>query len=196
MSDIEHSFNFILVGESNVGKTSILYKFVDNTFIDNYIATIGTDYKKKIINIDGKKISLRIWDTAGEERFRTLSFKNFKRCNGIILTFDLSDKSSFEKITYWLEQINLNIDIDYSSIILLGNKCDIKEREKFDEEINNFTKKINLKYFETSAKTGENIENAILYLTREIISKKKPNDDSFTLNKKKIKKNKNKKCSC
>jgi small GTP-binding protein len=70
MSHIDHSFNFILVGESNVGKTSILYKFVDNTFIDNYIATIGTDYKKKIINIDGKKISLRIWDTAGEERFR------------------------------------------------------------------------------------------------------------------------------
>ena len=194
MSDIDYSFKITLIGESNVGKTSILYKFVDDTFIDNYFVTIGTDFKKKILNVDGKKISLKLWDTAGEERFRTLSFSTYKNCDGIIIIFDLSDKSSFEKINFWLEQINLKSEIDVTSIILLGNKCDIKEREKFDEEINNFTKKINLKYFETSAKTGENIENAIVYLIRDIISNQKPKEDSFTLDKEKIKKNKNKKC--
>ncbi len=78
MSDIDYSFKLTLVGESNVGKTSILYKFVDDTFYDNYYATIGTDFKKKILNVDGKKISLKIWDTAGEERFRTLSFSTLK----------------------------------------------------------------------------------------------------------------------
>ena len=147
MSNVDYNYKIILIGESNVGKTSILYKFVDDKFFNNYIVTIGIDYKNKIIKIEEKSISLKIWDTAGEERFRTLSFGHFKNCDGVALIFDLSDKKTFGKINYWLQQINLHIKTENISIVLLGNKCDINEKANFDDEIDKLTKKLKIKIF-------------------------------------------------
>ena len=102
---IDHTFKFHLVGDSGVGKSCLLLRFVDNTYRDSYISTIGLDFKTKTIAVDKKLIKLHIWDTAGQERFRTIPSGFSANPHGIILCYDVTDQSSFTNIKHWLEEI-------------------------------------------------------------------------------------------
>jgi len=154
----ELDLKILLVGDTCVGKTSILSKYIDDIFEENHISTIGVEYKVKSIIINGIKINLRIWDSSGQDRFRSITQSFFRNADGILFIFDLTEKKTFEGVKQWL------IDSEYYDLnikkILVGNKVDLVEKRKVDKVIiDNFVKKIQLKYYEMSAKDGTNIDN-------------------------------------
>ena len=159
------SANYVIklltLGETEVGKTSIVLRYSDDKFHEDKIATIGIDFKIKIIRKGNEVIKVSIYDTAGEERFKTLIKHYYRGANGILLIFDLTKKSTFDKLNIWLEDLRENSDnIDNLYIHLIGNKNDLEEQRAISfEEATNFAKKNKLPYMEVSAKTGKNIKN-------------------------------------
>ena len=159
------SANYVIklltLGETEVGKTSIVLRYSDDKFHEDKIATIGIDFKIKIIRKGNEVIKVSIYDTAGEERFKTLIKHYYRGANGILLIFDLTKKSTFDKLNFWLEDLRENSDnIDNLYIHLIGNKNDLEEQRAISfEEATNFAKKNKLPYMEVSAKTGKNIRN-------------------------------------
>ena len=121
MSEYSHTFKFMILGDSAVGKTSILSRIVENWFAKNYKATLGLDFRTTEITVNDKKIKLQIWDTAGQERFRSITKTLFKTPDGIVLVYDVTNEASFSKINYWIEQIKSNAKKNIS-LVLLGNK--------------------------------------------------------------------------
>ena len=189
----------LTLGETTVGKTSLLNKFTENTFSKTQFATIGIDFKLKKININGKTIELKIWDTAGQERYRNLTKQYYKGADGILLIFDLTKKETFLKINDWIDQLNSHFNHDEISIILIGNKKDLSDREISYEEGNERGKELNILYFETSAKTGENVNEAFNCLTNEILKKKGiflERNNSLQINQKKFLQKTSKKNCC
>ena len=159
------SANYVIklltLGETEVGKTSIVLRYSDDKFHEDKTATIGIDFKIKIIRKGKEVIKVSIYDTAGEERFKTLIKHYYRGANGILLIFDLTKKSTFDKLNIWLEDLRENSDnIDNLYIHLIGNKNDLEEQRAISfEEATNFAKKNKLPYMEVSAKTGKNIKN-------------------------------------
>lgn len=168
-----HTFKILTLGESGVGKTCILRRFVEGQFNKNYLATIGIDFKTKNITIGETVIRLKIWDTAGQDRFRNITRQYYKEADGILLVFDLSDNHSYENINYWIDQITQNTEADQIGLVLVGNKADIDSREITTEMGNELAMKYSLNYYETSALNGSNITECIECLTKEIINKQK-----------------------
>ena len=109
MSTDNNTFKILTLGESGVGKTAILRRYVENKFEKHHLATIGIDYQSKTIKIKNKEIKLKIWDTAGQERYLNLASHLYKGADGIMLVYDITDEYSFSKITDWMEQINSNL---------------------------------------------------------------------------------------
>ena len=103
----DHIFKLLLIGDAGVGKSSILLRFTDDAFEEHLASTIGVDFKVKTVTMRGKTLKLTIWDTAGQERFRTLTSSYYRGCHGIILVFDVTDRSSFEHVRMWLDEIEL-----------------------------------------------------------------------------------------
>ena len=167
-------FKLLILGETSIGKTCIIERYSQNSFNDNYIATIGMDMSKKRIEINKYDIDLTIMDTAGQERFRSLTKMFYKGADGILVGFDLTNKNSFEQVNYWIEQIEEKKNKDFPvSIVLFGNKCDKKRQIVVkDDEIELLKKKYNFQYFATSAKDGTNVKNAFEYLIKTIIKAK------------------------
>ena len=158
--DMEESkqldFNVILVGDSNVGKTSILKKFIDGSFANKLTCTISVEYFAKNLKIDKNLYAkLAIYDTAGQEKYRSLTRQYYHNANGVILVFDLTNENSFTKLNGWIKEINDNAG--NVEIFLVGNKSDIEDRKITKIKAENFAKEKNLKYIETSAKEGTNI---------------------------------------
>jgi len=171
-------FEVILVGESNVGKTSIFKKFIDDTFSDTLACTINIDYRVKSIKINENLIvDLKIYDTAGQEKFKALTKKYYQNSNGVILVFDLTDENSFTKLNKWVNDINDNAG--NVEVILVGNKSDLENRKVSETKAQIFAKEKKMKYIETSAKEGKNI----LLLFEELIigMNKRKNDESSSI---------------
>ena len=166
------AFKILTLGESGVGKTSILLQFAENKFPKLHLATLGIDFRSKIIHVSDKDIKLKISDSAGQERFHVITRAMFKDANGIALIYDVTDKNSCSKIKYWIEQIKSNISEKDISLVLLGNKCDMKEREVSQQQGKEMAQELNISYFETSAKTGKGINEAFEHLAKEIMKKK------------------------
>jgi len=187
----------ITIGDSHVGKSCLLLKYIDNKFSNLYVSTIGFDLKHKQITLkDGNKAKLTLYDTAGQERFRSLARNYIRKANGILLIYDISDKSTFININKWMENIEDEIDTKLP-IILVGNKSDLNDKRKVtNEEGGNKAKEYGFPFFETSCKTGDNVNNVFIELAELVYEKfgKKPSKNSN----KKIKKgsSKNKKKSC
>lgn len=177
MSDTTHTYKILTIGESGVGKTCILRRFVENKFLKNHLATIGIDFKTKNIKVNDIEIKLKIWDTAGQERFRNITNQYYKGADGIVLVFDLTDMNTFDKINDWVSQITSNTKEDEICLVLLGNKCDSDQRNVSDEYGINKAKELGIRYFETSALNGTNINEAFNYLTERIMEKKGIKDD-------------------
>ena len=164
-------FKFLILGESSVGKTSIIEKYVNNTFNENYLVTIGMDIRYKRIEINNCDINIVINDTAGQERFRSMTKMVYKGADGILLGFDLTNKETFNKVNYWIGQIEDNKNKDYLvSLVLFGNKCDKKEQIVVnDDDIESLKRQYNLEFFATSAKDGTNVQEAFEYLIKKTI---------------------------
>ena len=169
----------LIIGDSTVGKTSIITRFANGTFNSNYLATVGLDNFTKDEIIDNKTIRIKIWDTAGQERYKSLTKGFFRNAEGVMLVYDVTNSETYENLKYWMQSIknNLGNSIDDIPIIIIGNKIDCQEREVSVEEAENFWKEQGFSYFETSAKTGENIEKTIKFLVKRVINVKEGNKD-------------------
>jgi small GTP-binding protein len=158
------STNYIIkiltLGETQVGKTSIVLRYSEDKFNYNKIATIGIDFKIKIIRKGNEKIKVSIYDTAGQERFQNIVKHYYKGANGVLLIYDITKRDTFKKLEFWIEDLKENADnIDNLFIYLIGNKNDMEEkREVSFQEATDFAKDKQLPYIEVSAKTGNNIK--------------------------------------
>ena len=168
------SYRFLILGESKVGKTSILERYINKTFKENYLSTIGMDKRYKKLKINEKDLDIYITDTAGQERFRSITKMFYKGADGILIGFSLTDEKSLNSINYWMQEISENCNKETPlSLILFGNKCDDKENiEVKAEEIDELKKKYNIQYFETSAKENINVQEMFEYLIKLTIMKK------------------------
>ena len=171
-SESSKTFKILTIGESGVGKTCILRRFVENKFLKNHLATIGIDFKTKTLNINNQEIKLKIWDTAGQERFRNITTQYYKGADGIVLIYDVTDDASYEKIRDWMEQILSNTKREDIGLVLLGNKCDMEPRAVTEEQGNKMAEELKVSYFETSALTGQGMNEAFNELTRDIMKRK------------------------
>ena len=169
-----------LLGDSTVGKSTIVSKYLKLDYKDDLLATIGSDkYDSKFTLENGENIKLIIWDTAGQERFRSVALQTLKAVQGIILVFDLTKRESFININNWLETVRENLH--NPNLILFGNKADIKKEDwkVTSEEAENFAVKLNMKYVETSAYTRQGLDEGFSSLINDTYNKVKgKNDDS------------------
>ena len=196
-SEPSNIFKILTIGESGVGKTCILRRFVEDKFLKNHLATIGIDFKTKTLNINNQEIKLKIWDTAGQERFRNITTQYYKGADGIVLVYDVTDDASYEKIRDWMDQILSNTQRDEIGLVLLGNKCDMEPRIITEEQGNQLADELKISYFETSALTGQGIKEAFEQLTRDIMKRKGVgNDNSDNVELKKNVKKKQKGSDC
>jgi small GTP-binding protein len=168
----DFTFKILTIGESGVGKTCILLRYSDNKFMKNHLTTIGIDYKAKVINLNNRSIKLKIWDTAGQDRFRNITQQYYKGADGIVLVYDVTDRGSYEKVRDWMKQIQIYTQKDSIGLVLLGNKCDAEPRVVSNEEGITMAKEYGIKYFETSALNNFNVEESFTHLTEQIMSKK------------------------
>ena len=159
--ETETILKMITLGSSDVGKTSILNRYFNSDFTPNLLTSIGIDFKTKIFKFDGQKVKFNFVDTAGQEKFRAISSNYLKGTDGILFVFDIANIETFELIQVWIEEINENNRENFG-IILFGNKLDLeKERQVSIEDAEKLSKELGCKYFEGSAKTGENIQEAL-----------------------------------
>ena len=168
--------NIITLGNGQVGKTSLIIKYVDNTFSLNYIQTLGMDFKIKMVKLqNSEEIRVKLTDTAGQERFGSLSSNYLKKANGIILIYDITSRESFEALNNWADEIKEKSKSDEARpIILIGNKLDLEGNRCISkEEGENFAKNNcgGINFYETSCKNGENVENAINDLVSQVYNK-------------------------
>ena len=167
----EINLKILLLGDSTVGKTTLILKYVDGFFPTVHVATIGVEFKKKKINIEGININLQIWDTAGQERFRGVTKTFLKGADGIIYVYDITNKNSFENLKTWINTAEESIS-DFKAIIV-GNKLDLEEKRKVQIQwLEKFCKKQNTIGKETSAKDGTNVNEIFEELVKSIIEGK------------------------
>ena len=152
-------YKILLLGDGSVGKTCLLLQYTDKVFHETHIATIGLDYRLKTIELkDQKKIKLQIWDTAGQDRFRAITKNYYKSAHGVVLMYDVSNAQTFSNIKNWIDQIKKEAQ-ENIVIFIVGNKIDVdaEERKVTKEEGQKLAEEYNYPFFETSAKTGENV---------------------------------------
>jgi len=153
MDDYDHLMKIAVVGDSAVGKTSLLLRFVDDEYRSSYSSTIGVDFNIKMMELDGKAIKLQIWDTAGQERFRAIVNSYYRGAHVVIIAFDLSCRESFMHVPKWYEE-TMRHAIE-TKVILVGCKADLAH-DVDKKEITDITDKYDMSYYECSAKKHEN----------------------------------------
>ena len=180
----EISLKILLIGDSEVGKTCLLQKFVEDSFQEEHIATIGVEYKHKYIVRNNYKIRLKIWDTAGQERFHSITKNIYRNAEGILFVYDITRKQSFVNIKSWIQEIE-SVETNIKGVIL-GNKYDLTdEREVQIDELKGYGEKQKMPVIETSAKTNYNVPEAFNLIIDELL-KNKSNDEILQLYGKKI----------
>ena len=194
-------FNVSLLGESQVGKTGMINAYFGKKLGDEAsLSTIGIESYLDAKTFNEKEYKFKIYDTAGQERYRSISQSTIKITDGFILVFAVDNKKSFEHINYWYDSIKEVIDAKKKIIILVGNKIDLEKRQVDKEEAFNFAKSKNMKYFETSAKTGEGIQEAFGELYKDVfdlyITNKNDEVNNFELEEEEEEKPKKKKSRC
>ena len=165
-----HKLKISFVGDSSVGKTSIISRFVKNIFDNEQGCTISAFYEKKKIKVDPfNEADLEIWDTAGQERYRSLTKSYLQNSKGVVIVFDLTREESFNNLKSWINELNEIVVDNEIEKILVGNKCDLPEPKISNEEINKFANEYNMQYLAVSAKEGINIESLFEILATNCI---------------------------
>ena len=165
------NLKILLVGDSEVGKTTLILKYVDGKFSDSHITKIGVEYKYKKINVNDRKINLQIWDTSGQERYRSITKNFYRNAHGILFVFDVTNQTSFDHLKDWLNSSN-ECDIDFKKIIV-GNKIDLNGRVVNKETMEFFAEKNQIKKsYETSAKDGTNVDLIFKEMAELILANK------------------------
>lgn len=180
MTDIyDYVFKLIIIGDSCVGKSSIMNRMIDDKFNNEAnLTTIGVDFKTKIMDINNKKIKLMIWDTAGQERFKAITASYYRNVHGVILVYDITNRESFNHLHKWLEDIDKYCR-DNVTKVLVGNKTDISaKREVTFDEGKQLADDLGLYFIEVSAKTASCIEDIFVAMVNEI-SKDSSNLDTY-----------------
>jgi Ras-related protein Rab-1A len=169
ISQFNNTFKVIIIGDSGVGKSSILTMFCEKTIPDDYYnTTIGVDLFTKFININNKKIKLQIWDTAGQERFRSITRSYYRGANGIIITYDITNKNSFDKVREWISEIEKNNNLN-PIIMLIGNKKDLDFKRAISYDVaKELADNLNIIYYEVSAMKNINIDECFNHLAQEL----------------------------
>lgn len=168
-ADILTTLKILIVGESGVGKSSLLIRFTDDTFDPDIGATIGVDFKVKTVNIDGNKLKLALWDTAGQERFRTLTPSYYRGAQGIVFVYDVSVRQTFDKLNDWLGECDTYATKQDLVRMLVGNKIDKQGREVSRNEGLQFAKRHSMLFIEASAKTKDGVECAFEELVEKVL---------------------------
>ena len=180
--EYDYLFKLLLIGNSSVGKSSLLFRFVENVWDDNFVPTIGVDFvilffiiffyflqKLKTLEVNGKKVKLQIWDTAGQERFKNITESYYRGGNGVLVVYDITDRDSFENLNSWLIEIEKNANKNVYKL-LIGNKCDLEDKRKVTyQEGKDFATSNGMQFIETSAKADTKVKEAFELLTQEII---------------------------
>ncbi len=171
-------FKIITLGDSGVGKTSIIKKYTTGEFDENNSSTIGISFSfKDLIINESQKIKLKILDTCGQEKYRSLSKTYFKNANGVFFVFGLNDKESFDNIKEWMEFFNENNTIENTPKVLVGNKCDLEIDKELDKAlIMKFSEENKIKYIESSAKNNKNINELFEELGKMLYNQGLPLD--------------------
>ena len=177
----DYLFKISLIGDSGIGKTSILLRFTDNVFKEDTQSTIGVDFKIVSVAFDNSNVKMQIWDTCGSERFKGLTSSFIKSCSIFILVFDVTKYKTFTNLENWIKLIYENTTPKF--MCLVGNKIDLEDRRQVSQdEAIKFSEKYNLKYIETSAKMNEKIEEVFLYVSQCLFSQiqKRKNSSEIT----------------
>lgn len=163
----------LLVGDSGVGKSCLLLRFVDDKFNTSFITTIGIDFKIRAIEHNGKKIKLQVWDTAGQERFRTITTAYYRGAMGIVVIYDVTDSRTFESVENWYNTVKEHANED-AQIFLVGNKCDDDaNRQVSTEQGQELATKLDIPFLEASAKSCTNVDAIFYELAGLILEKHK-----------------------
>eukprot|EP01089_Gocevia_fonbrunei_P014374 TRINITY_DN392_c0_g1_i1.p1 TRINITY_DN392_c0_g1~~TRINITY_DN392_c0_g1_i1.p1 ORF type:complete len:213 (+),score=32.69 TRINITY_DN392_c0_g1_i1:61-699(+) len=158
------NLKLLAIGDSGVGKTSLLTRFSENSYKGNFLPTLGIDFKKRTVNLKGENVDIYLWDTAGQERYKTVTTAFYRGAHGILLVFDITDATSFEHIESWMKVIGKETSLDIDKI-LVGNKKDLESARVVPKETAQaFAKKHNIPFFETSARSGESVDESVLAL--------------------------------
>lgn len=160
----------LLIGDSGVGKSCLLVRFVEDKFSPSFITTIGIDFKIKTVDINGKKVKLQLWDTAGQERFRTITTAYYRGAMGIILVYDVTDERTFANVKQWFKTVNDHANDD-AQLLLVGNKSDMDTRVVSYEQGEALAQELGLPFIESSAKDDSNV-NEIFFTLAKLIQDK------------------------
>ena len=169
-SYFDHIQKIVIIGDSGVGKSCLIYRYIYDNFDIDTTTTIGVDFEIKVVNIDGKIVKVQIWDTAGQEKFRTIGAGIYRNANGIILAYDVTNLTSFENLKLWIYEIN--IYGNNFSLMLVGNKTDKENERMVSYEMGQeFADELKIPFFETSPKSGSNVKYAFDKLISDNIKK-------------------------
>ncbi|NXJ36859.1 RAB44 protein, partial [Ciconia maguari] len=164
--DPDHLYNLLFVGDSHVGKTSFLYRLHADTFNPHLATTVGLDYQVKNLVVDNKRFAIRLWDSAGQERYHSITKQFFRKADGVVLMYDVTSEYSFSNVRYWLSCIQEGAE-DGVAILLLGNKTDCAaERQVPTKEGERLAKEHQLMFYECSAASGHNVSESMVSLIR------------------------------
>ena len=152
----------MLLGDGQVGKTSLILRLTGNEFNDSQLTTVGKESYIQQVTLHGYELKMKIWDTAGQERFKSMSVQVIKNSDAVILVYAIDDLNSFKDLDHWLTKLNETSDLTKKPIIIVGNKADVEndKRQVTYEEGKNYAESKGYKFYETSAKTGQNIKEA------------------------------------
>jgi Ras-related protein Rab-21 len=175
------SFKIVLLGEGRVGKTCLCLRYVQNVFSSDQESTIQATYLDKRLNIGKKSVKLMIWDTAGQERFHALGPIYYRDAQGALLVYDITDRDSFTKVRNWVKELRKIVGQDIV-LVIAGNKSDLeKKRQVEDSEATEYSKSVNAIHISCSAKTGNNVEQAFLELTKGMLKLNDSNSNSNSI---------------
>lgn len=169
MDEYDYLFKVLLIGDSSVGKTSVLLRYVDDKFNAEFQTTIGVDFKVSTFLMNGKNIKLQLWDTAGQDRFKTIVASYYRGAHGILLMYDITNQTSFQNVQRWYDEAQNYLQKSVPKL-LIGNKADLAgQRTVRMEDATALADRIGVEYIETSAKNSTNVKSAFEMLTRNIM---------------------------
>jgi len=166
--DADETYKLVLIGDAGVGKSCLLLRYTDNTFEDGGYTTLNVDYKTRIVEYKNKKLKLQLWDSAGQERFNTVTSSFYRGSHGIIVAYDITDENTFGSVKKWLQEID-RYACESVSKLVLGNKLDlVDDRKVKTEDAKELADGLGIPFMEVSAKDSTNVDEAFFTLAKDI----------------------------